>query len=353
MIHFGVPLVYFLYVKSRWLKKYWNIKIDQNYRPKLTVIVPTYNEAEYIEKKINNIYEQDYPPELIETIIVDDCSTDKTLDIVNEWFKKNPNVNMKVIKAQERMGKIKNIFDSLKHATGSLIVLTDADSLLDKNALMNAVKYFADPVVGALTASLKCYSGKFMNTENIYKDFYNIIRVAESKMHSTPIHNGALQIFRKDILEKIPLHPKMEDCFLASYIAFTGYRAIQVDDVWAYEPLRVSYAKTKIRRARHNIIAFLQAKKYVKEKSAYRYTSFEKIWRMEWWLYIVNPWLLFMSVTLLLMSLFYGSLIALILLGAGLMLLFLKSYRIWILHQLFLAIASIRNIQTKEITWNR
>jgi len=352
-MHFSVPIVYFLYARINWLKKNWNVRMDKSYRPKLTVIVPTYNEREYIKKKLGNIYEQNYPLELIEIIIVDDCSTDKTLDVVDEWFKKNPSVNAKVIVEQERKGKIKSIFDALKHATGSLIVITDADSLLDKNAFMNAVKYFADLVVGALTASLKYYAGKFTDTENIYRDFYNTIRVAESKAHSTPIHSGVFQMFRKDILEKIPLHPKMEDSFLASYIAFTGYRAIQVDDVWAYEPLRGSYIKTKIRRAQHNIVTFLQAKKYAKEKSVYLPTPFEKIWRMEWWLYIINPWLLLVCAILLVTSVFYGSLIALILLGVGLMLLVLKVYRTWVLQQLYLIMAAIRNLWTREITWNK
>jgi cellulose synthase/poly-beta-1,6-N-acetylglucosamine synthase-like glycosyltransferase len=352
-IHFGVPLAYFSYAKIKWLKRNWNVRIDRSYRSKLTIIVPTYNEREYIKKKLNNIYEQDYPLDLIEIIIVDGCSTDKTLDAIDEWIEKNPSAKVKVIMEQERKGKIKSIFDALKHATGSLIVITDADSLLDKNAFINTVKYFADPVVGALTASLKYYAGKFVSTENVYRDFYNTIRVAESKMHSTPIHSGVFQVFRKDILEKIPLHTKMEDSFLASYIAFTGYRAIQVDDVWAYEPLRGSYIKTKIRRAQHNIATFLQAKKYTKEKDAYIPTSFEKIWKMEWWLYIINPWFLLIGATLLIMSVFYGSLIALTLLGIGLIFLMLKAYRTWMLQQLYLIIAAVRNLWTREITWSK
>jgi cellulose synthase/poly-beta-1,6-N-acetylglucosamine synthase-like glycosyltransferase len=338
---------------GRWLKKDWNIEIDKNYRPKLTVIVPTYNEAEYIEKKLDDIYEQNYPPELIEVIIIDDCSTDKTLDTINEWFKKNLGINTKVIMNQKREGKIKSIFNTLKHATGDLIIITDADSLLDKNVFINAVKYFADPSVGVLTASLKYYAGKFMDIENVYRNFYNVIRVAESKVHSTPIHSGVFQMFRKVILEKIPLHPKMEDTFLASYIAFTGYRAIQVNDVWAYEPLRGSYIKTKIRRAQHNIIAFLQAKKCARKIGVYLSTSFEKVWKMEWWLHLVNPWLLLASMSILVISTFYNSLTALILLGVGLMILVLRPYRNWILQQFFLIMATMRNLWTKEIVWSK
>jgi biofilm PGA synthesis N-glycosyltransferase PgaC len=42
-IHFGIPLTYYYYAKTRWLSKPWNIKIDENYRPKITIIIPKYN----------------------------------------------------------------------------------------------------------------------------------------------------------------------------------------------------------------------------------------------------------------------------------------------------------------------
>jgi len=44
-IHFGVPLAYYFYLKRAYLNKPWNVKVDENYRPRVTVIVPTYNEA--------------------------------------------------------------------------------------------------------------------------------------------------------------------------------------------------------------------------------------------------------------------------------------------------------------------
>ena len=46
LAHFGFPLAYYWYAKTRWLPKPWNIKIDESYRPKVTVIVPTYKVAE-------------------------------------------------------------------------------------------------------------------------------------------------------------------------------------------------------------------------------------------------------------------------------------------------------------------
>jgi len=56
-IHFGIPLAYYYYMKTKYLNRPWNIKTDPNYKPKVTIIAPTYNEARLIEKKLDNIYE--------------------------------------------------------------------------------------------------------------------------------------------------------------------------------------------------------------------------------------------------------------------------------------------------------
>jgi hypothetical protein len=102
-------------------------------------------------------------------------------------------------------------------------------------------------------------------------------------------------------------------------------------------------------------VNFLTTKKYAKRRKVYRYNSaFEKIWRIEWWLHIVNPWLLITSAILLTLSTILGSLVALILIGMGLALLALSNvYRVWILQQIYLIIAMIRNLWTKDVVWRK
>ena len=77
-IHFGIPLVYYLYLKNRYLNKSWDVKVDESYRPKVTIIVPTYNEANFIWDKLDNIYAQNYPRNLMEVIVIDSASDDGT-----------------------------------------------------------------------------------------------------------------------------------------------------------------------------------------------------------------------------------------------------------------------------------
>jgi len=59
-----------------WLPKPWNLKVDENHKPRVTIILPTYNEAKIIRDRLDNIYSQDYPKSLMEVIVIDPGSSD-------------------------------------------------------------------------------------------------------------------------------------------------------------------------------------------------------------------------------------------------------------------------------------
>jgi len=70
IVYFGVPLAYY-YLKRRWLNKPGNIRRDPARLQALSIIVPTYYEADFIESKLDDLARQDYPRELVEIIVVD------------------------------------------------------------------------------------------------------------------------------------------------------------------------------------------------------------------------------------------------------------------------------------------
>ena len=128
LIHFTVPLTYYCYLKRKYLHKPWNLKLNPSYKPKVTVIVPTYNEAKLIEKKLDNIAEQEYPRNKLEVIVVDSASTDKTPEKVREWVGKHPELNLKLIVEPVRKGKAHALNTALKHSQGEIVVIIDVDS---------------------------------------------------------------------------------------------------------------------------------------------------------------------------------------------------------------------------------
>ncbi|MCC6004680.1 MAG: glycosyltransferase [Thermofilum sp.] len=357
LLHFGTPLAYYAYLKAKWLGRPWDVKIDEKYKLKVTIIIPTYNEAKLIWRKLDNIYSQDYPKSLMEIVIVDSKSSDGTVELVKEWARSHPDANLVLIQEPERRGMVPALNYALQNhrASGEIIVFTDADAFWDTDALSEIVKYFADPNISAVTASIVPEADKHI--ENAYRSFFNQLRVAESKLHSTPVHNGALAAFRTSLIYKVgglPSYTGNNDSTPASLIAFMGYRAIQVDDVVVKEPVRDDQFRRKVRRAQHLLLSFLKTKHYAKKLGVYKPNkTFEKIWRIEWWLHVVNPWLLAASAILLLTSALQGSLAAATLMGIGLALLPIKTYRTWLLQQLYLIAAALRNVKTKEIAWSK
>ena len=295
----------------------------------------------------------------MEIIVVDSKSNDGTVDLVKEWAYKHFNVSLRLLEESERHGMVPALNYTLSHCqiNGEIVVFTDVDAFWNADDLTKIIKYFADANIGAVTASIipTTLANDFL--ESAYRNYYNQLRIAESKVHSTPIHNGAFIAFRANLLYKmggLPSYTGNNDSTPASLIAFMGYRAIQVEDAVVKEPVRKSQFHRKIRRAQHLLLSFLKTKQYAEKLGVYRHNkSFEKVWKIEWWLHVVNPWLLVVCVFLLVVDAFSASLMALTLLGIGLMLLMLRVYRTWVLQQLYLIIAAVRNLWTREITWSK
>ncbi|MEM4970827.1 MAG: glycosyltransferase [Sulfolobales archaeon] len=122
-IHFGIPLIYYWYLKTRWLNKSWSIEIDYSYMPKASIIVPTYNEARFIEAKLDNIYEQDYPRDRLEIIVVDSASNDGTPEKVLEWSKSHPDVKVVLLRESVRRGKAFALNEVLKRISSEIVLL--------------------------------------------------------------------------------------------------------------------------------------------------------------------------------------------------------------------------------------
>ena len=352
-VHFGIPLAYY-YLKKQWLNKPWNIKKDPGYKPEVSIIVPTYNEAGLIESKLDDLARQDYPRELLEIIVVDSASTDGTPEKVEEWARRNPELKLVLIREPARRGKAYALNQALKHATGDIIVVTDVDATWSSsNTLSNAVSWFSDPTVGAITC-LKIPADKgLMSVEEGYREFYNIVRLPESKKHSTPVFHGELAAFRRALLEELggfPTNIGADDSHTATRVALMGYRSIAVDNAWCVEKVpRKGYHAWRVRRAQHLVQHFAKTLRLL--RGAPR--GLKPITLVETWLHLANPWLLLTSTLLLLYLAIKGSALALTLLALGALLLMLKPFRTWIASQTYLAIAMLRNIWTKEIIWGK
>jgi cellulose synthase/poly-beta-1,6-N-acetylglucosamine synthase-like glycosyltransferase len=353
LVHFGFPLAYYCYLK-RWLNKPWDVKRDPGYKPRVSIIVPTYNEAGLVEAKLDDLARQDYPRELLEVIVVDSASTDGTPEKVEEWARRNPGLKLSIVREPVRRGKAFALNNALKHATGDVVVITDVDARWGSaNTLSNAISWLGDPSVGAVTCLKKPAGRGVAGVEEGYREFYNVVRLAESKAHSTPVFHGELATFRKSLLEELggfPTSIGADDSHTATMIALRGYRSIAVDNAWCVESVpREGYHKWRVRRAQHLVQHFATTLRHLTKASS----GLRGVLLPETHLHLFNPWILAVTTTILLYLAIKGSLTTLTLLALGTMLLAYRPYRTWITTQLYLVIAAIRNLWTREIAWSK
>ena len=354
LLHFGFPLAYYCYLRMLWLNKPWDVRGDSDYKPRVSIIVPTYNEAKLVRQKLDDIASQSYPEDLVEIIVVDSASTDGTAEVVKEWIADHRDVRTKLIQENVRRGKAHALNRALEATMGDVVVITDVDSAwASRDTLASALSWFSDPLVGAVTC-LKIPAGRgFVGVEKGYRDLYNVVRLCESKKYSTPVFHGELAAFRRDLLVQLggfPTEIGADDSHTATLIALKGHRAIAVDNAICTELVPGKrYHMWRIRRAQHLIQHFTKTLRLLPKAPR----EFKPILLAETWLHLFNPWLLLATTAILLYKALTGTAIATILLVGGIAPLLFKPYRTWIATQIYLITGIIRNLWTKEIAWEK
>ncbi|MDP7506625.1 MAG: glycosyltransferase [Candidatus Woesearchaeota archaeon] len=164
--------------------------------PRVSVIVPAYNEEKTIARTIKSLLNLDYPKDKLEIIVVDDGSTDDTYKIA-EKFK-----GIELFR-KENEGKGVALNFALKRCKGEFVGALDADSFVEKDSLRNMVGFFEDEEVMAVTPSLKVYRPKKLlekvqQIEYLIGVFLRKIFAFLGSIHVTP---GPFTIYRKKFFD--------------------------------------------------------------------------------------------------------------------------------------------------------
>jgi poly-beta-1,6-N-acetyl-D-glucosamine synthase len=125
--------------------------------PLISVLVPAYNEEVVIERCLDSLAANQYRRK--EVLVIDDGSRDRTAEVVQSWIKRHPDISVKLIR-QANTGKAAAINHGLAQASGSLIMVLDADSVLSPNALSEVPHYFYNPQTVLIAANVKIMADK-------------------------------------------------------------------------------------------------------------------------------------------------------------------------------------------------
>jgi cellulose synthase/poly-beta-1,6-N-acetylglucosamine synthase-like glycosyltransferase len=234
--------------------------------PKMSVIIPTFNEENFIIWKLRNTLDLKYPRERLKIWVVDGGSTDDTFELAQKFALHQGAGQIEVIRAPVG-GKIPQInFILTQIPNDHLVVLTDADSEIHtESALVKAAQMFAsDPelgVFGGYTHLPK--DDQVPGSERLFWDLQNQIRLLESSASTSNIALAPFYAFQRNLLDQFPANCVADDVHLSFVSHIQGKRVSYSSDVWVTErrfPItaRESY-RHKLRKTQAYTIELLRS----------------------------------------------------------------------------------------------
>ncbi|HEX6986722.1 MAG TPA: glycosyltransferase family 2 protein [Planctomycetaceae bacterium] len=206
---------------------------DGGPRPKVSLIIPAYNEARIIRQKLENALAIDYPKDRLEILLGSDASTDDTNAIAEEFRSRG----VRLFFFEERRGKVSMLNDLTAAATGDVFCFCDANVMFRPDALGRLVDRLRDPSVGAVTADvrLKSEDSDFGEGESLYYKVERAIQLGESRIGSVMATDGGMYVQRRELFRPLPAAALNEDFSNTMSVIRQGKRFVYEPDAVADE----------------------------------------------------------------------------------------------------------------------
>ena len=216
--------------------------------PRLSLLIAAYNEAAHIDARIRNALAMDYPAGKLEIVIASDGSTDETADLTREFASRG----VRLLPFTKRRGKSSVLNDAIPQCTGSVVMLSDANTHTEPDAARKLAAWFADPAVGVVCGKLVLVDPVYgRNVDGLYWKYETFLKLCESRLGALLGSNGGIYAVRKSAFRPIPADTIVDD-FVLPLLARqkTGCRIVYDQGAVATEETPPSIASEFQRRAR-------------------------------------------------------------------------------------------------------
>lgn len=202
--------------------------------PTATLIIAAYNEEEEIARRMDNALAMDYPAAALEIIVVSDGSTDATADIVGEYASRG----VRLLELP-RQGKIPALNEAVKHASGEILVFSDANIHCDPQALRMLARNFADSAVGGVAGNSTYrppVDGESSSRgEGLYWRYDSWLKEMESRTGSVVSAHGGLYALRRELYAPPGESAVTDDFAISTAVVEQGRRLVFDREALAYE----------------------------------------------------------------------------------------------------------------------
>jgi cellulose synthase/poly-beta-1,6-N-acetylglucosamine synthase-like glycosyltransferase len=257
------PLIISLLSRGKKIKKDTYKAVGSDL-PHVSLLIAAFNEEEVIEEKIRSIYNTSYPVNKLEVLIGSDNSTDATQSIVEKLLPGFP--GLKFFHFSQRRGKGNVINDLYKKSSGEIIILTDANVMLEEATLFELVKYFKDPATGLVDTRMvntnMHHSGiSFQERAYISREVY--IKQHESILWGTMMGPfGGCFAVRRELYSPVPKNFLVDDFYINMKVLEQGYKCINNLNAIVYEDISNNLKDEFKRKVRISTGNFQNLKKF-------------------------------------------------------------------------------------------
>lgn len=230
---YGLCASVFLISRFAFAMLYRNVPIDPAYTPDVSIIIPCFNEEAHITRTITCALDQDYPPDKLTVIVVDDGSTDSSVKMIQDFKEQTRHLirdeRFKIIVHEKNSGKRHVMATGTRVANSELVIFVDSDSFLEPNAVRELVQPLANPSNGAVCGRCEVENKwtNYLTKMQAVRYFiaFRVFKAAESVFDAVTCLSGPLSCYRRDLVLK-HLDPWLNQKFMGRTATFGDDRSL-------------------------------------------------------------------------------------------------------------------------------
>lgn len=232
-VGYGIVLYLLVFIKRLATKAQPLEDITDDCLPEVTLMVCAYNEEDIIAAKMDNTRRLDYPADRLHLVWVTDGSNDNTNSLLAAY----PDV--KVIFSPERRGKAAALKHGIKEIDTEIVMMTDANTMLNPGAVREIARLMQDPRVGCVSGEKKVMaksdSDEAAQGEGLYWKYESTLKRLDSELYSAMGAAGELCVIRRHLMTDIPDDTLLDDFIISMEIVKKGYRIAYTSNAYAME----------------------------------------------------------------------------------------------------------------------
>ena len=230
--HLGYPLLLRWYSKKHpsdgvkeSTRSYKKMRSDR-VLPSITILVPAYNEEQWIAEKIRNLASLDYPNEKLRVIIACDGCTDNTVQVAEMTIQEAIccDVHFEIHNHSKNRGKVALVNEEICQIDSDITALSDVSALISLDSLLIASAHFSNNRVGVVNATYRMYPTGNQG-ESTYWAYQTAVKEQEASLGSSLGAHGAFYLFRTELFDQLPTNTINDDFILPMQIVRKGYLA--------------------------------------------------------------------------------------------------------------------------------